>query len=161
VRRVLDAVDEPVVLVGHSSGGMVITEVADHPAIAHTVYLSAFWPQRGQSPSDLLGDGPLPSWMVPHDNGTLTATDDLDVTGRVLCADVDPARAAEELRRMIPQSMSSFETPSSAPDRKHRTTYIICEQDNCIPVAAQEQMAAGRRPRRAAPFLAPAHGIDA
>jgi pimeloyl-ACP methyl ester carboxylesterase len=141
LRRVLDAVDQPVVLVGHSSGGMVITELADHPAVAHTVYLSAFWPQRGQSQIDLIG-GPLPSWMVSHDNGTLTVTDDLEVARYVLCADVDPARAAEELRRLIPQSKSSFETPSSAPDRKHRTTYIICEQDNCIPVAAQEQMAA-------------------
>jgi pimeloyl-ACP methyl ester carboxylesterase len=142
LRRVLDAVEEPVVLVGHSSGGMVITELADHPAVAHTVYLSAFWPQRGQSLSDLLGDGPPPSWIVPHDNGTLTVTDDLEVARQALCADVDPARAAEELRRLIPQSMSSFGTPSSAPDRKHRTTYIICEQDNAIPVAAQEQMAA-------------------
>jgi pimeloyl-ACP methyl ester carboxylesterase len=142
LRRILDAVGEPVVLVGHSSGGMVITEVADHPAIAHTVYLTAFWPQRGQSLSDMLGEGPPPSWFVPHDDGTATVTDDLEVARRALCADVDPERAAEELRRAIPQSMSGGGTPSSAPDRKHPTTYIICEQDNALPVAAQEQMAA-------------------
>jgi pimeloyl-ACP methyl ester carboxylesterase len=62
---------------GHSYGGMVITELADHPSVAHTVYLSAFWPQRGQSVSDMLGGGPLLSWIVPHDNGTLAVTDDL------------------------------------------------------------------------------------
>src|ERR671928_2117547 len=63
VRRVVDAVGEPVVLVGHSYGGMVVTELADHPAVAHTVYLAAFWPQRGQSAMELLGAGPPPTWM--------------------------------------------------------------------------------------------------
>jgi pimeloyl-ACP methyl ester carboxylesterase len=142
VRQVVEAVEEPVVLVGHSYGGMVITELADHPSVAHTVYLSAFWPQRGQSVSDMLGDGPMASWIVPHDNATLTVTDDLGVARQALCADLDPDRAAEELRRLLTQSMSSLGSPSSAPDRKHPTTYIICEQDNVIPVAAQEQMAA-------------------
>jgi pimeloyl-ACP methyl ester carboxylesterase len=141
VRQVVAAVGEPVVLVGHSYGGMVITELADHPAVAHTVYLSAFWPQRGQSLNDMLGEGPLPSWIVPHDNGTATVTDDLAVAREALCADLDPERAAEELRRLIPQSISSMATPSSAPDRKHSTTYIICEQDKAIPVAVQAQMA--------------------
>ena len=47
VRQVLDTIDEPVVLVGHSYGGMVITELADHPKVRHTVYLAAFWPRRG------------------------------------------------------------------------------------------------------------------
>lgn len=142
VRQVVEAVGEPVVLVGHSYGGMVITEFADHPAVAHTVYLSAFWPQRGQSLTDLLGDGPLPSWVVPHENGTATVTDDVEVAHQALCADLDHDRAVEELRRLLPQSLSSMGTPSSAPDRKHPTTYIVCEQDNAIPVAAQEQMAA-------------------
>ena len=142
VRQVVAAVGEPVVLVGHSYGGMVITELADDPAVAHVVYLSAFWPQRGRSLSDLLGDGPLPSWIVPNDNGTVTETDDLAVAREALCADLDPDRAAEEPRRLIPQSVSSMATPSSAPDRTHPTTYIICERDRAIPVAAQEQMAA-------------------
>src|SRR3954451_1998550 len=142
VRQVVEAVEEPVVLVGHSYGGMLITELSDHPAVPHTVYLTAFWPQRGQSVSDMLGDGPVASWIVPHDDGTLTVTDDLGVARQALCADLDLDRAAEELRRFLPQSMSSLGSPSSAPDRKHPTTYIVCEQDNAVPVAAQEQMAA-------------------
>lgn len=142
VRQVVEEVGEPVVLVGHSYGGMVITEFADHPAVAHTVYLSAFWPQRGQSLADLLGDGPLPSWIVPHENGTVTVTDDVEVAHQALCADLDRDRAVEDLRRLLPQSVSSMGTPSSAPNRKHPTTYIVCEYDNALPVAAQEQMAA-------------------
>jgi pimeloyl-ACP methyl ester carboxylesterase len=42
VRQVLDTIDEPVVLVGHSYGGMVITELADDPKVRHSVYLAAF-----------------------------------------------------------------------------------------------------------------------
>jgi pimeloyl-ACP methyl ester carboxylesterase len=142
VRRAVEAVGQPVVLVGHSYGGMVITELADHPAVAHTVYLSAFWPKRGQSSMDLLGDGPLPNWLVPRDDGTVQITDDIEVARQVECADVDPERASENLRRLVPQSISSFAAPSTAPDRRHPTTYIICEQDQAVPPAAQEQMAA-------------------
>jgi pimeloyl-ACP methyl ester carboxylesterase len=142
VRRAVEAVGQPVVLVGHSYGGMVITELADHPAVAHSVYLSAFWPQRGQSVVDLLGGGPLPDFLVLRDDGTLQMTDDLEVARQIECADVDAERAAENLRRMVPQSVSSFSAPSTAPDRRHLTTYIICEQDQAVPPAAQEQWAA-------------------
>jgi pimeloyl-ACP methyl ester carboxylesterase len=58
VRRLVDGIDNAV-LVGHSYGGMVITELANHPNVAHTVYLTAVWPQRGQSVNDLYG-GVLP-----------------------------------------------------------------------------------------------------
>jgi hypothetical protein len=77
--------------------------------------------------------GPPPSWIVPHDNRTLTVTDDLEVARQALYAELYLERATEVLRRLNPQSMSSLGTSSSAPDRKHRTTYIICEQDNAIP----------------------------
>ena len=40
--HVLDTLDDPVVLVGHSYGGMVITELADHTKVRHSVYLAAF-----------------------------------------------------------------------------------------------------------------------
>jgi pimeloyl-ACP methyl ester carboxylesterase len=142
VRQMVEAVGEPVVLVGHSYGGMVITELADHPAVAHTVYLSAFWPRHGQSVVDLLGGGPLPDWLVLRENGTLEMTDDIEVRRQIECADVNSERAAENLRQMVPQSLSSFGAPSTAPDDGHPTTYIICEQDQAVPPAAQEQWAA-------------------
>jgi pimeloyl-ACP methyl ester carboxylesterase len=142
VRMAVESVGEPVVLVGHSYGGMVITELADHPAVAHSVYLSAFWPTRGQSVADILGGGPLPDWLILREDGALQMTDDIEVRRQVECADVDPDRAAENLRRMVPQSVSSFGAPSAAPDRRHPTTYIICEQDQAVPPAAQEQWAA-------------------
>ena len=79
VRQLLDTIDERVVLVGHSYGGMVITELADHPKVRHSVYLAAFWPQRGQSLLDLLGDAPLPNWFIQRDDGALEFTDDFEL----------------------------------------------------------------------------------
>jgi pimeloyl-ACP methyl ester carboxylesterase len=142
VRQAVDRVGGPVVLVGHSGGGMSITELADHPAVAHSVYLAAFWPQRGQSAMDLFGAGPPPTWMSPHDDGTLRTTDDLALLRQTLCADIDEQPAYANLRRLVPQSISSATAPSTAPDRGHPTTYIICEKDQALPPAAQEQMAA-------------------
>ncbi|WP_214405956.1 alpha/beta fold hydrolase [Pseudonocardia lacus] len=144
VRRVLDTLDEPVVLVGHSYGGMVITELADHPKVRHTVYLAAFWPQRGQSLLDMLGGGAMPNWIVPRDDGALEITDDLELARDTLCADLDRDRTREMLSKAVLQSGSAFVVPSTAPDRGHPTTYMITEResDNCIPVAAQEAMAA-------------------
>ena len=119
---------------------MVITELADHPAVAHSVYIAAFWPRRGQSAMDILAAAPL-QWASPHDDGTLRPTDDLELLRQALCADVDKQRAYANLRRFLPQSIASATAPSTAPDRAHPTTYIICEQDRTIPPAAQEQMA--------------------
>ncbi|MCW2702075.1 MAG: putative esterase [Blastococcus sp.] len=142
VRQAVERVGEPVVLVGHSYGGMVITELADHPAVAHSVYLAAFWPQRGQSAMELLSSGPPPTWMSPHEDGTLRTTDDLEQLRQALCGDVDQERAYANLRRFLPQSIASATDSSTAPDRGHPTTYIICEQDQALPPVAQEQMAA-------------------
>jgi pimeloyl-ACP methyl ester carboxylesterase len=142
VRQTVENVGEPVVLVGHSYGGMVITELADHPSVAHSVYLSAFWPQRGQSLADMLAGGPPLTWAAPQDDGTFRVVDDLELLRQTLCADVEKQRAEAELRRLLPQSIASASAASSAPDRGHPTTYIICEQDQAVPPEAQEQMAA-------------------
>ena len=75
VRQILDAVNEPVVLVGHSYGGMVTTELADHPKVQHTVYLTALWPERGQSALNLFGDV-LPPTVIRRDDGATQITDD-------------------------------------------------------------------------------------
>jgi hypothetical protein len=80
----LDDVDDPVVLVGHSYSGMVITELADDPRVRHSVYLAAFWPQRGQSVLDLFGDGPLPGRVALRDDGTLAISDDLETLREAL-----------------------------------------------------------------------------
>ncbi|MGY1693351.1 MULTISPECIES: alpha/beta fold hydrolase [unclassified Geodermatophilus] len=144
VRHALDEIDEPVVLVGHSYGGMVITELADDPRVRHSVYVAAMWPQRGQSLMDLVGGDSLPAWVEARDDGSLTVIRDLDTVHQALCADLPREQAAALRDRLVLQSAAAFTTPSSAPERAHPTTYVVCaqESDDCIPVPAQEAMGA-------------------
>ncbi|UXH76168.1 alpha/beta fold hydrolase [Roseateles amylovorans] len=62
-RRALDAQTGPVVLVGHSWGGMVITEIGNHPRVKSLVYVAAFAPSEGQSVADLNKEYPAPSGL--------------------------------------------------------------------------------------------------
>lgn len=141
VRRLVDEAGEPVVLVGHSSGGVVVTELAGHAAVAHTVYLGAFWPERGQTVLDLLNGNPLPSYMSLRADGTAEITD-ADAACAGLCAELDPSRLAEWSAHNVLSSTTSLTTPSTAPDRTHPTTYVVLQRDEIIPPAAQEAMAA-------------------
>ena len=106
VRQVLDTIDEPVVLVGHSYGGMVITELADHPKVRHSVYLTALWPQRGQSALNLFGDA-LPNSIVRRDDGALQITDDFELAWKSFCKDLDRGPARRVLSRFVLQSAAS------------------------------------------------------
>lgn len=141
LRELLD--DTPdAVLVAHSYGGVVSTEVADHPAIRHSVYVAAYWPERGRSMLDLLGAGPLSSWIVPHSDGTIGVSDDVDAVRAALCPDLDAGHAAEFHRRLGLQAGAAVATPCAAPDRNHATTYMVAERDIELRAAAQEAMAA-------------------
>jgi pimeloyl-ACP methyl ester carboxylesterase len=140
VRRMLDVVEEPVVLVGHSYGGMVITEVADHPKVRHSVYLTALWPKRGQSVLDQFG-GALPNVISRRDDGVLEFIDDFELAWKSMCSDVDRDRAEEVLSHFVLQSGASFVAPSVAPVRTHPTTYVIATQEADFSVAAQEARA--------------------
>lgn len=140
VRRLVDAADKPAVLVGHSYGGLVITELADHPRVAHTVYVSAFWPTRGESLLDIF---PPAEWMVlSEDRAAVRITDDLAAAHAALCADLDTARVPEWHASLMWSSTSDMATPSTSPTRTHPTTYVVLERDRAISSEAQEAMAA-------------------
>ena len=140
VRQLLDTIDEPVVLVGHSYGGMVITELADHPKVRHSVYLTALWPQCGQSAQDLFG-GALPKSIIQRDDGALAVTDDFELAWKSFCPDLDRDRAERTLSRFVLQSAASFTGPSTAPDPAHPVTYMIATRESGESVAAQETRA--------------------
>lgn len=71
VNRALESISEPVILVGHSWGGVVITEAGTHEKVQALVYVSAFAPSAGQSINDLFADYPQPEWFgaVSADSG--------------------------------------------------------------------------------------------
>ena len=70
-RRVIDVQDGPVVLVGHSYGGAVITQAGNGPKVAKLVYIAAFAPDKGESVASLIKDpppdAPVPPILPPHD----------------------------------------------------------------------------------------------
>ena len=70
-RLIIDAQDGPVVLVGHSYGGAVISEAGTHPNVAALVYVCAFAPDKDESVNSLIGgfpaDGPQPPILPPRD----------------------------------------------------------------------------------------------
>src|SRR5260370_41235768 len=69
-KRVIDAQTGPVVLVGHSYGGAVITEAGNDPKVAGLVYITAFAPDQGESVKSLSKDpppdAPAPPILPPH-----------------------------------------------------------------------------------------------
>ena len=70
-RRIIDAQDGPVVLVGHSYGGAVITEAGNNDNVAALVYIAAFAPDNGESVNTLIADpppgAPVPPILPPQD----------------------------------------------------------------------------------------------
>jgi pimeloyl-ACP methyl ester carboxylesterase len=141
VRNRLDEARGQVVLCGHSYAGMVLTGVADHPAVCHSVYVAALWPPEGMSVLDLFNNE-VPDWVVEHEDETLSVTEDIERFHQVMCADIDRDRAKSVRELFVLQSRSSFESKSRAPERSHPVTYAICSEDQCVPVPAQEQMSA-------------------
>jgi pimeloyl-ACP methyl ester carboxylesterase len=141
VRARLSELGGSVIVCGHSYAGVVMTELADHPAIDRSVYLTAFWPGEGQSVLDLVGGQP-PDWVVGRDDGSLAVTDDVERARRVLFGDLDSQAAARAYEQLVLQSAASFVAPSGSPARSHPTTYVLCTEDQAIPLALQEAMSA-------------------
>jgi len=77
-QRVLAAQEAPVILVGHSYGGAVITEAGTHPKVAALVYITAFAPDKGESVASLIKDpppgAPVPPILPPQDGYLLQRT---------------------------------------------------------------------------------------
>ena len=94
-RRVVAAQTGPVILVGHSYGGAVITEAGNDPKVVGLVYIAAFAPDRGESVSSLIKDPPpgvpVPPILPPQDGYLLL---DKARFPDSFAGDVDPERAA-------------------------------------------------------------------
>lgn len=141
VRARLDALGDSVVVCGHSYAGVVMTELARQPGIVRSIYLSAFWPAEGQSLLELVGGRP-PDWIVARDDGSLAITDDAARAHQILFGDLDADRAASAHERLVLQSTATFLAPSGATARAHPATYVLCTEDQAVPLALQEAMAA-------------------
>ena len=142
-RDVLDSVDEPVVLVGHSYGGAVITEAGTHDKVAALVYITAFAPDQGESVNTLLGtfpaDGPQPP-ILPPVNGYLFL--DRGKFHDSFAADVPADEAAFMADSQVPWGLDALGgLISQAAWRAKPSWYLHVTEDRMIPPAAQTMMA--------------------
>ena len=142
-RDVLDAVDGPVVLVGHSYGGAVITEAGNHDKVAALVYITAFAPDQGESVNALLAtfptDGPQPP-ILPPVNGYLFL--DRAKFAESFAADVSAAEAAFMADSQVPWGLEALGgVVTKAAWHSKPTWYLHVTEDRMIPPVAQSSMA--------------------
>lgn len=138
----------PIVLVGHSYGGAVITQAAaGRDDVGHLVYVAAFALDDGESVMSTLGsfdrhEVALGAAMVPSDDGTATTLDPGAAVPALYGSCPQPVVDAA-LPRLGPQPISTMtETVSGSPRATIPSTYVLCEQDRAVHPAHQATMAA-------------------
>jgi pimeloyl-ACP methyl ester carboxylesterase len=142
---------DPVTLVGHSMGGVAITQAAARcpERIARLVYVAAFLPADGQSLADLAGlpegagDGVQANMVV--DGEPPVATMPQGAAREVFYAECAPERATWALERLRGQPLVPFVTPVARGDgdgARPAPAYVVATRDRAIPPALQRRMAA-------------------
>ena len=143
VRRVLDAQEGSVILVGHSYGGVVITEAGRHPKVEALVYVAAFAPDTGESVAALIKDpppgAPVPPILPPQDGFLLL---DRDRFAQSFAGDVDLAKAEFMADSQVPWGIEALNGTVGEPAwRTKPTYYLVSTEDRMIPPPAQRMMA--------------------
>ena len=141
-KRVLAAQDGPVILVGHSYGGAVISEAGNDPAVAGLVYIAAFAPDAGESVASLIKDpppgAPVPPILPPKDGYLLL---DPAKFAASFAADVEPELAAFMADAQVPWGLEALQGAVSQPAWKTKPSwYLVASDDRMIPPAAQRAM---------------------
>jgi pimeloyl-ACP methyl ester carboxylesterase len=141
--RVIEALDGDVLLVGHSYGGVVITEAGNHPKVAGLVYITAFAPDKGESVSSLIANpppgAPVPPILPPQDGYLF-----LDRTkfAAAFAADLSPKAAGFMADSQVPWGVGALTGAVTEPAWKSKPSYyLVATQDLMIPVDAQRSMA--------------------
>jgi pimeloyl-ACP methyl ester carboxylesterase len=129
-----------VVVVGHSYGGVAITEARFDSRVRHLIYLGAFMPDVDQSLADQLPPGGLAPFVLEHADGSTTVDPAMAIDS--FFADCDPwvaSWAASRLRRH--KSINNVTPVSHASWRSRTSSYVVLTDDYAVPTADQKRMA--------------------
>ena len=141
-KRIIDAQSEPVVLVGHSYGGAVITEAGNDPNVAALVYIAAFAPDKGESVNTLIADpppgAPVPPILPPQDGFLFLDREKFPAS---FAADVSAEEAAFMADSQVPWGVDALGGTISEPAwRTKPSWYLVATDDRMIPPPAQRSM---------------------
>ena len=142
-RSAIAAQDGPVVLVGHSYGGVVITEAGNDPKVERLVYIAAFAPDAGKSVQSLIANpppgAPVPPILPPQDGFLFL---DREKFAASFAADVDADTAAFMADSQVPWGVEALAGAVTEPAwRTKPSWYLVAADDRMIPPDAQRAMA--------------------
>jgi pimeloyl-ACP methyl ester carboxylesterase len=142
-KRAIASSDGPVILVGHSYGGAVVSEAGTDPKVKGLVYIAAFAPDRGESVSSLIANpapgAPVPPILPPQDGFLFL---DRSKFAASFAADVDPELASFMADSQVPWGLEALAGAISVPAwRSKPSWYLVATDDKMIPPPAQRSMA--------------------
>jgi len=141
-RRAIASLNGPVILVGHSYGGVVITEAGTDPKVAGLVYVAAFAPDKGESVSTLIANpppgAPQPPILPPQDGYLFL---DKAKFAAAFAGDVKPDAAAFMADSQVPWGVAALNGKIMEPAWKTKPSwYLLSTEDKMIPPDAQRMM---------------------
>src|SRR6267142_4098395 len=141
-KRTLAMQNGPVILVGHSYGGVVITDAGNDPKVAGLVYVAAFAPDKGESVSSLIKDpqpgAPVPPILPPQDGYLFLDKAKFHAS---FAADVSEEAAAFMADSQVPWGVEALGGTISEPAWKKKPSwYLVTTEDKMIPPDAQRAM---------------------
>jgi pimeloyl-ACP methyl ester carboxylesterase len=158
-QQVIARAKHPVILVGHSYGGAVITEAGNDPKVQSLVYIAAFAPEAGESVETLVTEplpGVTPVPTLPLQDGSLIV--DPAKFPRRFAADVDPAITNFMAASQTPWGKKAIATKIEMPAWREKPTYfMITSNDQMIPTVAQTAMA--KRAKAQTVEIASSHAV--
>jgi pimeloyl-ACP methyl ester carboxylesterase len=142
-KRAIAEAKGDVVLVGHSYGGVVVTEAGNDPKVKSLVYITAFAPDKGESVSSLIANpapgAPVPPILAPVDGFLFL---DREKFAASFAADVRPDLASFMADSQVPWGLEALQGAVSKPAwRSKPSWYLVATEDKMIPPAAQRAMA--------------------
>jgi pimeloyl-ACP methyl ester carboxylesterase len=143
-RRAIDAAGGPVILVGHSYGGVVVTESGTHPKVEALVYVAAFAPDAGESVNTLIADpppdAPVPPILPPKEGFLFLDREKFHAS---FAGDLSEDQAAFMADSQVPWSVDALGGTVSEPAwRSKPSWYLVSTEDRMIPPPAQRAMSA-------------------